>query len=96
MMVSLRILVAVFALGLSSAHAGPITDLSTPQTGDLPSMLDLSGGRRAARGGTDSAESPGSVPAGTTAETRAKTQHVSGYTRKDGTYVRSYVRAPRR
>jgi hypothetical protein len=31
-----------------------------------------------------------------TYDSRKKTQHVSGYTRKDGTYVQPYYRKPRR
>lgn len=82
------------------ACADPIMDLSAPQAGEYPSLLDLSGGHPANWSGPDyrgraSGGGPGS--AGSAADTtRPKTEWVSGYTRKDGTYVQPYARASRR
>ena len=48
-------------------------------------------------GSTNSGTGGGSASAGTAGGAgRPKTEYVSGYTRKDGTHVGSYMRAPRR
>lgn len=102
----LRVLTAVVALGLWSARAEPMLDLSAPQKRNFPSLVDLSGGNPAswraidkdyATVGPRSAHgSAAGGPAGVAGESRPKTQAVSGYTRKDGTYVKPYLRSSRR
>jgi len=103
---TLRVLIAVVVLGLTAARGGSMLDLSVPQRVTSPSLLDLSGGQPANWGvpdtdyatvaggpaayGTVAGSPPG--PAGSP----PKTQFVSGYTRKDGTHVKSYVRSSRR
>lgn len=96
------LLILALTFGFSHANAGEITDLSIPQTGRFTSLLDLSNGTRDAVHGSDEnsgyvAQSPGTtqvaLPLGASAP---KTQHVSGYLRKSGIYVRPYVRSSRR
>ena len=85
---------------MSAACSEPIVDLTAPQK-ETPSLLDLSGGDPANwEVRTDGAYIPlvgGSAPSGAGHnEPRFKNQFVSGYTRRDGTQVRAYVRASRR
>jgi hypothetical protein len=97
MMWLLRVLAATVVLGLPIIHAEPIVDLTASHKDNTPSLLDLSGGNPANwETNTDSAYVPMAGGSGGYSESRFKTQHVSGYTRNDGTNVRSYSRASRR
>ena len=66
-----------------------------------PAQTDLDPGQQPRSGaavvGPCGGTACGSASAGTAGGAgRPKTEHVSGYTRKDGTHVGSYMRAPRR
>jgi hypothetical protein len=95
---------AILTAGMTFAFAEPFVDLSVPQTGNFPSVLDLSNGEGGEWGKDDDVESSykSSPIVGSGAASAAtwgaapKTQFVTGHYRKSGTYVQSYVRSSRR
>jgi hypothetical protein len=93
---------AVLTIGMTLAVAGPVVDLSVPQTDHFPSVLDISNGEAGNWGKNENVEGSfslaivGSQGSPATSGGAAKTQSVSGYFRKGGTYVHSYVRSSRR
>jgi hypothetical protein len=89
----------VLGIGTSFASA----DTVIRQTGQFPSFIDLSNGQSDSDDSDKDRDEAVSQTAGVgtpsslaTSTRPPKTQQVSGYLRKNGTYVHSYVRSSRR